>query len=87
MVAVVGGQSAQPVRGQELVIIEKLAEYLLEAVGADDAQQQMPVAARTADQVLIAELVGVGQAAPASARLPGLTAGSAASSGGSASGA
>ena len=50
MVAVVGGQGPQPVRGQELVLVEELGEQLLQPVGADDAEKQMPVAGFTADQ-------------------------------------
>ena len=46
----VGRQGPQPVRGQELVLVEELGEQLLQPVGADDAEKQMPVAGVTADQ-------------------------------------
>ena len=40
MLAVVGGQRAQPVRGEELGLVEELGEQPLQPVDADDAEQQ-----------------------------------------------
>ncbi len=62
MVAMVGGQRPQPVRGQELVGVEQPGEQPLQAVGAGHAEQEPPVARLTAKQALFAELASVVEA-------------------------
>ena len=62
MVAVVGGQGAQAVRGQELVLVEQLGEQLLEPADAGQAEQQPPLAGLTPHQSDLAGLFRVGQA-------------------------
>ena len=57
MVAVVGGQGPQAVRREELVLVEELLEQALQAVDADDAEQQPAVAGLAAQQAAFGELL------------------------------
>ena len=57
VVTVVGGQRPQPVRGQELALVEQLGEQLLQALDADHAQQQPLLARLPAHQPGLAELL------------------------------
>ena len=50
MIAVIGRQRPQPVRGQELGLVEQLSEQPLDLVGLGDRQQQ-PLVARLAAQL------------------------------------
>jgi len=50
VIAVVGRQGAQPVRGQELGLVEQLGEQPLDLVRPGDRQQQ-PLVARLAAQL------------------------------------
>ncbi len=58
----VGGQRAQAVRGQELVLVEQPGEELLEPVEAHHAQQQPLLAGLAAQHAELLQLLPVVQA-------------------------
>ena len=59
----VRGQRPQTVRRQELVLIEELLEEPLQAIDADDPEQEAPIAWLTAQQPAFAELLGAAKSA------------------------
>ena len=64
MVAVIGGQGPQAVRGQELALVEQLGEQPLQPVRPAQAEQQPLLAGLAAQQASLAELVPVAQVVP-----------------------
>jgi hypothetical protein len=59
VLAVIAGQRAQPVRREELALVEELGEQPLQAVDADDAEQHCPVSRGAPQESEVGELLAV----------------------------
>ena len=64
MLAVIGRQGSQAVRGQELALVEGLGEQPLQLVRPAQAEQQPLMAGLAAEHAKFAELVSVTQVLP-----------------------